>query len=68
LLLHKRGSSTPTEIEVPVDRDLFSYEADMVAEHIADRQAPAMRWADTLGNMKLLDQWRQEIGLVYDQD
>jgi hypothetical protein len=46
-----------------VDRDLFTYEADMVATHIAQRQAPAMSWDDTLGNMRLLDRWRQEIGL-----
>jgi hypothetical protein len=34
----------------------------MVAAHIGDRQAPAMSWEDTLGNMRLLDRWRQEIG------
>ena len=53
------------EITVNVDRDLFSYEADMVANHIEDRQAPAMSWDDTLGNMQLLDAWREEIGVVY---
>jgi predicted dehydrogenase len=58
----------PEDVIVTVDRDLFTYEADMVAEHIADRQAPAMSWDDTLGNMRLLDRWRQEIGLVYPQD
>ena len=50
------------------DRDLFTYEADMVAAHIAERQAPAMLWADSLGNMRLLDRWRQEIGLTFPQD
>ena len=39
-----------------------------VAENIANRQAPAMSWDDTLGNMRLLDRWRAEIGLVYEQD
>ena len=57
-----------TEIEIPADRDLFTYEADMVADHIQDRQAPAMSWDDTLGNIQLLDRWRQEIGVVYAQD
>ena len=33
------------------DRDLFTYEADMVATNIADRQAPAMTWDDSLGNI-----------------
>jgi hypothetical protein len=49
---------------VEADRDLFTYEADMVAAHIADRQAPAMSWDDTLGNMRLLDAWRAEIGAM----
>lgn len=57
-----------TEISVESDRDLFTYEADMVATHIAERQAPAMSWDDTLGNMRLLDRWRQELGVVYPQD
>ena len=50
---------------VEADRDLFTYEADTVATHIADRQAPAMSWGDTLGNMQqLLDAWREEVGVV----
>ncbi|MCU0500483.1 MAG: hypothetical protein MUC51_01740 [Anaerolineae bacterium] len=56
------------EIIVTPDRDLFTYESDMVAAHIAARQAPAMLWADSLGNMHLLDRWRQEIGLTFSQD
>lgn len=64
LLLHRRGSE-PETITVHADRDLFSYEADMVGEHIADRQAPAATWDDTLGNMKTLDKWLAEIGVIY---
>lgn len=60
----RRGSQQAEQIVVEADRDLFTYEADMVAAHIADRQAPAMSWDDTLGNMRLLDQWRQEIGAL----
>jgi predicted dehydrogenase len=62
--LTPRGSQTAQQIIVEADRDLFTYEADMVAAHITDRQAPAMSWDDTLGNMRLLDQWRQEIGAM----
>lgn len=62
--LTPRGSQSAQQIIVEADRDLFTYEADMVAAHIADRQAPAMSWDDTLGNMRLLDQWRQEIGAM----
>jgi predicted dehydrogenase len=68
IMHYVNGEEQPREIIVQPDRDLFSYEADMVAAHIADRQAPAMRWADSLGNMELLDLWRREIGLQYDQD
>jgi predicted dehydrogenase len=68
LNLHVYAKGAPEEIVIQPDRDLFTYEADMVADHIAQRQAPAMSWDDTLGNMQLLDRWRQEIGLVYPQD
>ena len=62
--LQKHDARGIQEIEVTTDRDLFTYEADMVAAHIAERQAPAMSWEDTLGNMRLLDRWRQEVGVV----
>jgi predicted dehydrogenase len=58
----------PEEIVVTADRDLYSYEADTVDEHIAGRQAPAMSWEDSMGNMRLLDRWRDEIDLAYEQD
>ena len=53
-------------VEAPFD--LYSYEADMVGTHIAERQAPAMSWDDTLGNMRVLDLWRAEVGLIYDME
>jgi hypothetical protein len=37
----------------------------MVGEYIAKRQAPAMSWDDTLGNMQTLDKWLAELGVVY---
>ncbi len=64
LIVQSSQSRETTEVTIPVDRDLFTYEADTVAIHIADRQAPAMSWADTLGNMQLLDAWREEVGVV----
>ena len=54
-------------VVVDVDRDLFTYEADMVAEHIGQRQAPAMTWEDSLGNIQLLDAWREQVGMVHPQ-
>jgi predicted dehydrogenase len=68
IILLASGQAEPKEIVVTADRDLYSYEADTVDRHIPDRQAPAMSWEDSMGNMRLLDAWRGEIGLTYDQD
>lgn len=58
------------EIKVETSEYLYAIEADTVAANISRRQAksPAMSWDDTLGNMKALDWWRREIGLVYDME
>jgi predicted dehydrogenase len=61
ILLWTSDRPEPTEIEIIADRDLYSYEADAVDRHIADRQAPAMSWDDSMGNIRLLDAWRDEI-------
>ena len=66
IILQRHGSKAPEEVLVEAPDDLYTYEADMVARHIQQRQAPAMTWDDTLGNMRLLDQWRQQAGMVYD--
>jgi predicted dehydrogenase len=66
IIIFKGG--IPDEIVVESDRGLYALEADHVAEHIATRQAPAMPWEDTLGNMRTLDAWRGSIGLTYDAD
>jgi predicted dehydrogenase/aryl-alcohol dehydrogenase-like predicted oxidoreductase len=68
-IIVKRDDEEETrEIVVESDRHLYAYEADTVAAHIEERQAPAMNWDDTLGNMKTLDQWRAAIGLLYDAE
>ena len=68
IVLKRHDEKTPREIVVECPRDLYTCEADMVADHIAERQAPAMTWDDTLGNIETLDRWRQEVGLVYEQE
>ncbi len=68
LLIQSHHDQQVKKIEIAVDRDLFTYEADMVANHITKRQAPAMSWDDSLRNMRLLDRWREEIGVTYEQD
>lgn len=57
---------------IEADCTCFAAEADIVAEAVAAGQteapAPAMTWADTLGNMQTLDAWRAAINLTYDAD
>jgi len=66
--IHLQQKGQTETIVVDVDRDLFTYEADMVAKHIEARQAPVNSWDDSLGNMQVLEKWRNEIGLKYAQD
>ncbi len=65
-----QGEPAPREITISPYAGPYSIEADTVARHIADRQAPspAMSWDDTLGNMRTLDRWRQAVGVVYDAE
>jgi len=60
----------PREIDIESKDWLYALEADIVGENIAKRQAPspAMTWDDTLGNMRTMDAWREQIGLVYDSE
>ncbi|MHB1296714.1 MAG: aldo/keto reductase [Anaerolineae bacterium] len=61
------GQKEPEVLTPNADAPLYTIEADTVARHIADRQAPppCMTWADSLGNMKTLDRWRRDFGLVF---
>jgi predicted dehydrogenase len=63
ILLEKNGQS-PQMFTVS-SAPLYALEADLVAHHIAQghREAawPAMTWADTLGNIRVQDQWRRAL-------
>lgn len=61
IVVWKTGQALPGEIGVRSDRDLYTYEADTVDQYISQRQAPAMTWEDSLGNMQVLDRWRAEV-------
>ena len=67
LYLHRKGAPQPEEIQIAADTGIYALEADTVARHIEEREAspPAMTLEDTLGNMRMLDQWRAAIGLTY---
>jgi len=70
ILIYRDGQNEPERVLVDASAPLYSVEADKVAQFLAHRQAPSpcMTWADSLGNMAALDQWRQEIGLVFDNE
>lgn len=68
IIVNKYGEMQPQEISIESVTSLYTYEADTVATYLDARQAPAMSWDDTLGNMQTLDRWRQAIGLIYDSE
>lgn len=53
-------------INVESDVELYAKEALTVAEYLDARQAPAMSWEDSLGQMRTLDMLRADMGLVFD--
>ena len=63
-----KGGETQT-IEVKEDRWLYSFEVDGAGDAICAGQKefayPGISWADSIGNLKVLDQWRASIGLEY---
>ncbi|MCC6579464.1 MAG: aldo/keto reductase [Phycisphaeraceae bacterium] len=61
------GGKDERRIAIETPDWLYGLEADTVAKFVDQRQAsfPAMSWNDTLGNMKVLDEWRQQIGQEY---
>ncbi|MHB8599447.1 MAG: Gfo/Idh/MocA family protein [Ktedonobacteraceae bacterium] len=64
----KDGGQGAQDIFVENSTGLYALEADTVATYLTERQAPAMNWEDTLGNMRTLDQWREAVGVVYADD
>ena len=60
------------EIAIPADRTSFSYELDFFADAVANKSLtpahPAMSNEDTLSNMRALDAWRAQAGVVFNQE
>lgn len=67
VILHDGSRET---ISVSATEHLYSFEADAASIAIKEgRQeftAPGMTWADSLGNARVLDKWRADIGLEYE--
>lgn len=77
IFVHRNGQSAPQELDVNTDVTSFTFEADVFGEAVlAAREtgeqprvaAPAMSPADTLGNMRVLDDWRYGAGMVLNQE
>lgn len=49
---------------------LYVHEVDAVSEALGRgaSESPHMSWADSLGNARALDAWRESIGLVFDME
>ncbi|NTJ05426.1 aldo/keto reductase [Rhizobium lusitanum] len=64
-----KGGETQT-IEVKEDRWLYSFEVDAAGDAIRagskEFAYPGIGWADSIGNLRVLDQWRASIGLEYE--
>ncbi|MBB3659286.1 putative dehydrogenase/aryl-alcohol dehydrogenase-like putative oxidoreductase [Rhizobium sp. BK650] len=56
-------------VDVKEDRWLYSFEADAAGDAIRTGETefrwPGMSWADSINNLKVLDQWRASVGLEY---
>ena len=70
ILVYRDGQPEPEEVRVPSGLPIYAVEADAVAGYLGGSQAkpPAMTWEDSLGNMRAIDMWRKEVGLVFDNE
>jgi predicted dehydrogenase len=60
----RQAASGPAHYTVEADRPLFALEADDFAATVQDGAAPRVSEAHTLGNVALLEQFRQAMGLT----
>jgi predicted dehydrogenase len=62
LAVQKKGDKEPREVSMPATVTSFTMEIDTFGDAVAagakQAPSPAMSWADSLGNMALLDAWR----------
>lgn len=64
-----KGKDGHQTIEINEDRWLYSFEVDAAGNAIRNNASefahPGMSWADSLGNLRVMDQWRASVGLEY---
>lgn len=63
ILVHRTGEKKARTLQVRIDRSLPAWEADTAGASIlrGDLECPAMPWQDSLGNMRVLDDWRRRV-------
>lgn len=68
--LHREGEKEPEPVVIECSDYLYALEADAVGDAIAAKlkESPCMPVADSLGNMRALDEWRASAGLAYDSE
>ena len=66
-----RGGKEQT-VDIPGKVTTYAHEADAAGRAIlagkTEAVAPAMSWADSLGNLRAQDAWRESAGLVYNYE
>jgi predicted dehydrogenase/aryl-alcohol dehydrogenase-like predicted oxidoreductase len=71
IMVHRKGEAVQ-EIVADAPVTSFSLEADVCGRAIRagrrEAEAPAMSWADTLGNIRAQDAWRAAVGLTYEAE
>jgi predicted dehydrogenase len=70
LTITQKDAKEPEILSTTSPRDLYAYEIDLVAAqcHAGQAMFPAPTWDDTLGNMRVLDAWRREVGAAAEDE
>jgi predicted dehydrogenase len=63
LTVHRDGQA-PETVAIRTEKPTYAIEAELVADTLPaiEARSPAMSWADTLGNLRVLDAWRAALG------
>ncbi len=69
-IIVEEAGKAPREIPIAAPAGLYAIEADTAVARAREGrcEAPEMSWADSLGNMTVLDRWRAAVGVIYEGD
>ena len=58
-----RWGQAPVDHTVPIERDIYTYEVEAFAAALrsGQKEVPAMRHGDTLGNLEVLESWLAQV-------